>query len=78
MTLKQTGEELQGTLGPSADRQQQIQNGRIVGDRLTFEATDAAGRAVVDLTLDEGTLIGEAKLHREYGVITMKLKFKRE
>lgn len=78
MTLKQSGEQVTGTAGPSAERQQEVQNGRVSGDKLTFEITDPGGKAVVELTVGDGSLKGEAKFHRGYGVITMKLELKRQ
>ncbi len=78
MTLKQSGEEVTGTAGPSADRQQEISKGKISGDKVTFEIQDATGYATVELTATEESLKGQAKFHRDYGVITMKLELKRE
>jgi hypothetical protein len=77
MTLQQKGEEVTGTAGPSEDRQQEIRSGRVSGDKLTFEISDPAGKSVVELAVGDGSLKGEAKFHREYGVITMKLELKR-
>ncbi len=78
MTLTQSGEDVTGTAGPSADRQQGIQNGKVRGDQLTFEIPDSTGKVVVELTVGDNSLRGEAKFHREYGVITMKLALQRE
>ena len=78
MTLKQCGAEVTGTAGPTAERQQEIRGGKVSGDKFTFELTDAGGRVVVEMTAEEGSLKGEAKMHRDYGVITMKLELKRE
>ena len=78
MTLRQSGEEVTGTAGPSAERQQEIRKGKISGDRLTFEIQDAAGYATVELTAAERSLRGQATFHRDYGVVTMKLELKRE
>jgi hypothetical protein len=77
MTLKQSGEEVTGTVGPTAERQNEIRSGKVSGDRLTLELTDAGGKVVVEMTVGEGSLKGEAKMHREYGVITMKMELKR-
>jgi propanediol dehydratase small subunit len=78
MTLRQSGEEVTGTAGPSAERQQEIRKGKITGDKLTFEIQDAAGYATVELTVTERTLRGQATFHRDYGVVTMKLELGRE
>jgi hypothetical protein len=77
MMLKQSGEEVTGTAGPTAERQQEIRGGKVSGDKFTFELTDAGGKVVVEMTAGEGSLKGEAKMHREYGVITMKMELKR-
>jgi hypothetical protein len=77
MTLKQSGAEVTGTVGPTAERQNDIRGGKVSGDKFTFELTDAGGKVVVEMTVGEGSLKGEAKMHREYGVITMKMELKR-
>jgi hypothetical protein len=77
MTLKQSGEEVTGTAGPTAERQNEIRGGKVSGDKFTFELTDGGGKVAVEMTVGEGSLKGEAKMHREYGVITMKLELKR-
>jgi hypothetical protein len=78
MTLKQNGDAVIGTAGPSSERQHEIRNGRLAGDKLTFEIADSSGHAMVELLAGDSTLKGEAKFHREYGVVTMKLDLKRE
>ncbi len=78
MTLRQSGQDVTGTAGPSADRQQEIRKGKISEDRLTFEIQDGTGYATVELTAAEGSLRGQATFHRDYGVVTMKLALKRE
>jgi hypothetical protein len=78
MTLRQEGDVVRGTAGPSADRQQELQNGKLNGERLTFETADAGGKVEIALTVRDGVMKGEAKMHREYGVITMKLELKKE
>ena len=78
MTLKQSGEDLMGTAGPSVDKQQEIRKGKVNGNKLTFEIQDTAGYANVELTFTEGSLKGQATFHRDYGVVTMKLDCRRE
>ncbi len=78
LTLKQSGEEVTGTAGPTAEQQQEIRKGRISENKLTFEIQDATGYATVELTVAEGSLKGQATFHRDYGDITMKLELKRE
>lgn len=61
--LKQSGQEVTGTAGTSADQQVPIQNGKLDGDKLTFEVN--AGERVYKLELTvtgdkmEGQLKGE-------------------
>jgi hypothetical protein len=78
IALKQSGDDITGTAGPTGEMQQEIRNGKVAGDKLKFEIADPGGTAVVELTIGEGTLKGEAKGTREYGVVTMKLDLKRE
>jgi hypothetical protein len=78
LTLRQSGEDVNGTAGPSAEWQQEIRNGKVRSGKLTFEVEDPSGKAVVELSIGDEVLSGEAKLHREYGVIAMKLELKRE
>ena len=64
MVLMQNGAELTGTFGPSPNKQFAIQNGKIVGNKLTFdlpnEVNGGAG-AHFTLTLVNGGLKGEFK-----------------
>jgi hypothetical protein len=78
MTLKQEGAAVTGTAGPSAEQQQELHKGWISGDKLTFETTDPGGKVEIALLVRDGVMKGEAKMHREYGVITMKLELKKE
>ena len=78
LTLQQNGEQVTGTAGPSAEQQQQIQNGKFDGNQLTFEVSDGEGKAMVSLTLAGEALKGEAKYHREYGIITIKISVERK
>ena len=78
LLLKQSGDQLEGTTGPSAEQQREIQNGKFAANQVTFDVPDEGGKAVVSLTLAGDTLKGEAKFHREYGVITMKLALERK
>jgi hypothetical protein len=77
MTLKQSADEVTGTAGPTPERQSEIRSGKVSGDKFTFELTDAGGKVTVEMTVGDGALKGEAKMHREYGVITMKMELKR-
>lgn len=78
LTLKQNAQQVTGTAGPSAERQNEIRKGKVDGDKLTFEVPDPTGLVEIGLTIGENTLRGEAKFHREYGLIIMKLELRRE
>jgi hypothetical protein len=65
LDLKQNGAELTGTGGPSADEQWPIQNGKVEGDKLTFEVQSGGPLIKFNLTLAEGHLKGEAKAEHE-------------
>lgn len=78
MTLKQAGDTVTGTVGPGPDRQQEIRNGKLSAGKLTFEITDPAGSAEIELSVSDNALTGQAKMKREYGVIAMKLSLKRD
>jgi hypothetical protein len=78
LTLQQKGEQVTGTAGPSAEQQQQIQNGKFDGNQLTFEVSDGEGKAIVSLMLAGEAMKGEAKYHREYGIITIRISLERK
>ena len=59
MILKVTGSEVSGSAGPSEDRQFPIDNGRLEGDKFTFQLTGPNGGVFhFELTLDGDTLKG--------------------
>lgn len=61
MVLKQNGKELTGTAGPNSDQQWTIQNGKVEGDKLTFEVNADGPVIKFELTLANGHLKGDAK-----------------
>lgn len=65
LDLKQTGMELTGTGGPNTDQQWPIQNGKVEGDKLTFEVKSDGPLIKFNLTLADGHLKGEAKAEHE-------------
>lgn len=65
MDLKQKGAELTGTAGPSQDEQWPLQNGKVEGDKLTFDVQSGGPLIKFNLTLADGHLKGEAKAENE-------------
>jgi hypothetical protein len=63
--LKQTGSELSGSVGPSAERQQAINKGAVVtskdGTTVTFDTGRPGHVIAFDLKLADGTLKGTAR-----------------
>jgi hypothetical protein len=63
--LKQTGSELSGSVGPSAERQQAINKGAVVtskdGTTVTFDTGRPGHVIAFELKLADGTLKGAAK-----------------
>ena len=60
LILKQTGGEVTGTVGPTAEKQTQITKGTVTGDDIVLEATapDNGIRFVLKLKLESDKLVG--------------------
>ena len=56
--LKQSGDRVTGTAGPAPDQQAPIRNGKVEGNRITFETPVPNGVFQFDLTLEDGHLKG--------------------
>jgi hypothetical protein len=71
MNLAQKDTEVTGTVGPTADLQRPIRNGKFTGDNLAFEMT-TPDDAVMSfaLTLADGHLKGDASA--EYAGVKIK------
>ena len=66
MDLKQNGTAITGTAGPSTDQQWEIRNGRVAGDKITFEVqNDVPVLIKFELALVDGHLKGVAKAERD-------------
>ena len=79
MNLKHTGNTITGTAGPDESRQFQIANGKVDGERITFEATNNAGMTLrFDLSLVDGRLRGQARAESDGSVLTAKLDLERQ
>lgn len=78
MILKQDGDKLTGSGGPSEGEQHPIRNGKVEGDRLTFEAMESDNPMVFDLTVNGDQITGEIKASQKEGKThTAKLSLKR-
>jgi len=75
MTLKQTGTELTGTAGPQEGEQFPIRNGKVAGDKITFEVerSDVSQVIKFDLALAGDRIKGGASLTREGETRTAKV-----
>lgn len=61
VVLKQTGNTLTGTAGPTADTQFPILKGQVEGNKVTFEVQSDAPLIVFELTFVDGHLKGRAR-----------------
>jgi hypothetical protein len=57
-SLKQSGDRLTGTAGPTPQQQAPIRNAKVDGNRITFETPVPQGVFQFDLTLEDGHLKG--------------------
>jgi len=75
LVLKQSGDTVTGTIGTNADDQRPIQNGKIQGDRITFEVGANNGNYKVSLKVQESgeTLTGDVMREAE-SVAQLELK----
>jgi hypothetical protein len=79
MELKQVGNTVSGTVGPSADRQWKIINGKIDGKTITWEVNPDANASVkFKLTLDGDRLHGDAAMERGDEKRSVKVDVKRK
>jgi len=58
LVLKHSGDRVTGTAGPTPDQQAPIRNGKVEGNRLTFEMPVPNGLFQFDLTLEDDHLKG--------------------
>jgi hypothetical protein len=78
VNLKQNGTELTGTAGPSDDEQIAISEGKIDGDKVTFQISHPNGMTLkMMLTLDGDTLKGDVTGSRDGQSMKAKLDLKR-
>jgi hypothetical protein len=74
IVLKQTGDTLTGTGGPDENQQWPIANGKIDGDKVTFDLNAPNNMVLkMSLVLDGDKLKGEMSMSREGQTMKAKL-----
>ena len=76
--LKQTGDTVTGTAGPDESERNEIVNGKVTGERITFDVAREEGTMRFVLMVEGDTLTGQATRSREGQQQTAKLNLKRE
>jgi len=78
MDLKVSGETVTGTAGPDEAHQNAISNGKLAGNKLTFEVAQGQGILRFDLTFDgesiKGRVAAERDGERKAGRVDLKRK----
>jgi len=77
LVLKQTGDTVTGTAGPSESEQTAISNGKIEGDRVTFEIQQPNGMIIVKLVLSGDSLKGDVEASHDGQTMRGKLDLTR-
>jgi hypothetical protein len=79
LTLKEENAKVTGTAGPNADRQVEIINGKVSGDRITFQVSDPSSPAAIsfELTLASDRLYGDARAEHNGQKMEGKIALKR-
>lgn len=75
--LRQTGNTVTGTAGPDENERNEIANGKVMGDRITFEVAREEGTMKFVLTIEGETVTGQASRERDGQQQTAKLNLKR-
>ena len=78
MVLTQTGSDLTGTVGGDEQSQTPIKNGKIEGDRITFESQTEGPLMRFDLRLEDEHIRGKASGDMDGGTILAKLDLTRQ
>ena len=76
--LKQSGDTVTGTAGPDESERHEIANGKVAGDRITFEVPREHGTMYFVLILEGDKLSGHITRERDGQQQTAKLNLKRE
>jgi hypothetical protein len=77
LIFKQDGEKLTGSGGPNDGEQHPFENGKVDGDKVTFQVLLERGSISFDLTLAGDELKGDMKRSREGREQTAKVSLKR-
>jgi hypothetical protein len=78
LVLKQTGNELTGTAGPNENEQSPIKNGKIDGDKITFDLERENGTMHFELTASGKRLSGTINREHDGEKQTAKLDVTKE
>jgi len=79
MDLKLSGQTVTGGAGPSEEQQHQISNGKLVGNKLTFDlAVDGGSVMKFDLVFDGDSIQGKAAGEHEGQPRAAKVELKRK
>ena len=73
LVLKQTGNEITGTVGPNDDEQHAITKGMIDGDKITLESADGALTIKFDLKLTGDRISGDVNAAGDGRTLKAKL-----
>ena len=77
LTLKQSGGEITGTVGPNADEQAPIQKGKIEGNKITMEAEHHGHLIKFDLVVAADRITGDANMSADGQTAKAKLEVTR-
>jgi hypothetical protein len=77
MDLTLSGETVTGTVGPEASNGLPVRNGKLVGNKLTFEFVQEELSAKFDLTFDGETIGGSVALSRNGQTRSARVALKR-
>jgi hypothetical protein len=65
LVLRQDGEKLTGTAGPSPEEQHEIENGKSADGKITFEVGSEGGTMKFDLKQEGDEIKGEISMERD-------------
>lgn len=77
MILKQAGSKLDRSVGPDESEQHSLENGKVEGNKLTFDIPLGAKSLHFSLEADGDQITGQAQRDWQGRVETMKISVKR-
>jgi hypothetical protein len=77
LIFKQDGDKLTGSGGPNEGERHEMKDGKVVGDKITFEVPLERGSILFALTVEGDQIKGDMKRVREGGEQTAKVTLKR-